>query len=170
MYWFNPIDIILDELLAGATIALPSNIVDALDLVRKASHWMFALFLTGACLTVPSIFLSPLSVFSRWASLPLSLLTFCAAFATTAASIIASAMFIIFRNEVNKAIDTVNIEAAIGTKMFALMWIAAGAAIDGKAKREREGLRKPWSRWGMGSRHKREAKSEEEVDRSSPVK
>lgn len=92
---------------------------------------MFALFLTGACLTVPSIFLSPLSIYTRWASLPLSILTFCTAFTTTAASIIASAMFIIFRNTINKAVDTVNIQAAIGTKMFVFMWIAAGAAILG---------------------------------------
>lgn len=112
-------------------VALPSNIIDALALVRKASRWMFTLFLTGACLTVPSILLAPLSVYTRWASLPLTILTFIAALTTTVAAIVASAMFLIFREAVRSAADTVNIGAEIGTKMFVFMWIASGAAILG---------------------------------------
>lgn len=54
LYWFNPVEILLSELLAGASIALPSQITDALDLVRTASRWMFAFFLTGACLALPT--------------------------------------------------------------------------------------------------------------------
>ncbi|KAI4131692.1 MAG: hypothetical protein LQ338_001093 [Usnochroma carphineum] len=118
MYWFNPVQIILNELLAGATIALPANILDALTLVRKASHWMFALFLTGACLTVPSIFLAPLSIYTRWASLPLTILTFLTTLMTTAAAIIASAMFIIFKKVIHSAADTVNIQVELGSKIL----------------------------------------------------
>lgn len=149
MYWFNPIEILLSELLAGATsttllllanyvpiltasaVALPSNITDALTLVRIASHWMFALFLAGVCLTVPSIVLAPLSVYSRWASLPLTVLTFLTALTVTTATIIASAMFIIFRKAIHSATDTLNIGAEIGTKMFVFMWIASATAILG---------------------------------------
>ncbi|KAL8706416.1 MAG: hypothetical protein Q9201_000562 [Fulgogasparrea decipioides] len=131
MYWFNPIDIILSELLAGATIALPSNITDALTLVRIASHWMFGLFLTGACLAVPAILFTPLSIYTRWASLPLTILTFLTALTTTAATIIASVMFIIFKKAIHSATETVNIQAEIGVKMFVFMWIASGAAILG---------------------------------------
>ncbi|KAI4223187.1 MAG: hypothetical protein L6R40_008519 [Gallowayella cf. fulva] len=131
LYWFNPVDIILNELLAGATIALPSDITDALTLVRIASHWMFALFLAGICLTLPSALLAPLSISTRWASLPLTILTFLTALSITAASIIASAMFLIFRSVIQKAADSVNIQAEIGTKMFAFMWIASGAAVLG---------------------------------------
>ncbi|KAL9021358.1 MAG: hypothetical protein Q9185_001469 [Variospora sp. 1 TL-2023] len=131
MYWFNPVEILLSELLAGATIALPSNIIDALALVRKASRWMFALFLTGTCLTVPSILLAPLSIYTRWASLPLTVLAFLAALTTTVAAIVASAMFVIFKEAIHSAADTVNIGVELGAKMFAFMWIASGAAILG---------------------------------------
>ncbi|KAL8988459.1 MAG: hypothetical protein Q9177_002477 [Variospora cf. flavescens] len=131
MYWFNPVEILLSELLAGATIALPSNIIDALALVRKASRWMFALFLTGACLTVPSILLAPLSIYTRWASLPLTVLAFLAALTITVAAIVASAMFVIFKEAIHSAADTVNIGVELGAKMFAFMWIASGAAILG---------------------------------------
>ncbi|KAL8854741.1 MAG: hypothetical protein Q9221_000524 [Calogaya cf. arnoldii] len=131
MYWFNPIEILLSELLAGATIALPSNITDALDLVRKASHWMFALFLTGTCLALPTALLAPLSIYSRWASLPLTILTFLTAFTTTVATVVATAMFMIFKSAIQSALESVNIQAEIGIKMFVFMWFASGAAILG---------------------------------------
>ncbi len=129
MYWFNPVEIIVSELLAGATIALPVNITNALTLVRVASHWMFALFLTGACLALPSALLAPLSISSRWASLPLTILTFLTALTTTVATVIATAMFLIFRKAIQSAVDSVNIQAEIGIKMFVFMWFASGAAI-----------------------------------------
>lgn len=150
MYWFNPVEILLSELLAGATstrsppifvnclvsdhsllVALPSNIIDALALVRKASRWMFALFLTGACLTVPSILLAPLSIYTRWASLPLTVLAFLAALTTTVAAVVASAMFVIFKEAIHSAADSVNIGVELGAKMFAFMWVASGASILG---------------------------------------
>ncbi|KAK3076501.1 hypothetical protein LTS18_012835, partial [Coniosporium uncinatum] len=50
LYWFNPVQILLNQLLSGASIALPTQITDVLDLVQVVSHWMFGLFLSGACL------------------------------------------------------------------------------------------------------------------------
>ncbi|KAL8674971.1 MAG: hypothetical protein Q9168_000675 [Polycauliona sp. 1 TL-2023] len=131
MYWFNPVEILLSELLAGATIALPSGITDALDLVRTASHWMFAFFLAGTCLALPTALLAPCSIYSRWASLPLTILTFLTAFTTTVASVIATVMFLIFKSAIQSAAESVNIQAEIGIKMFVFMWLASGAAILG---------------------------------------
>lgn len=65
LYAFNPVDIILNELLAGASIALPSDIQDPLNLARVASHWMFGLFIAAAVLNFIMIFISPLAVSSR---------------------------------------------------------------------------------------------------------
>lgn len=131
LYWFDPVDIILSELLSGATIALPNDIVTALGLVRHASHWMFALFLTGAPLSFLCIFLTPLSIYSRLLTFPIALLSFLAALTTTAASIIATALFIIFRNVITSQGAEINIQASVGTKMFAFMWVAAAGAIVG---------------------------------------
>jgi len=88
-YWFNPVQIILSELLSGASIALPTNVVSALSLVHTASTWMFACFMVGTCLTFLCIFLAPLgfSKKPRWShkakrifgrSLPITILTFLA--------------------------------------------------------------------------------------------
>ena len=106
-------------------VALPANIVSALTLVRTASHWMFALFLTGASTCFVSIFLTPLSIHTRWATFPIAIFAFLTALTTTAASIIATVMFIIFRNVIHGAENTVNIVPEIGINMFAFMWVVS---------------------------------------------
>ncbi|KAJ5383195.1 Actin cortical patch SUR7/pH-response regulator PalI [Penicillium concentricum] len=65
LFAFNPVDIILNELLSGATIALPADIQSPLKLARVASHWMFGLLLSAAVLNFVMIFVAPLAVSSR---------------------------------------------------------------------------------------------------------
>ncbi|CAG8936995.1 unnamed protein product [Penicillium salamii] len=65
LYAFNPVEIILNELLAGASIALPSDIEEPLNLARVASHWMFGLLLAAAVLNFVLIFVAPLAVSAR---------------------------------------------------------------------------------------------------------
>lgn len=89
---------------------------------------MFGLFLSGTCLAFVMMFLVPLSVFSRWATLPIAIFTFLAALFITVAAVIATVLFIIMQNAVT-AVTELNIGANIGTQMFAFMWIAAGTAI-----------------------------------------
>ncbi|KAL8797368.1 MAG: hypothetical protein Q9195_000523 [Heterodermia aff. obscurata] len=117
LYWFNPVEIILNELLSGATIALPNEILTALGLVRHASHWMFALFLISAPLSFLCMLLTPLSVFSRWATLPIAVLSFLCALATNAACILATALFVIFKNVIVSQGADINIGAEIGIKI-----------------------------------------------------
>lgn len=92
---------------------------------------MFALFLTSACTCFVSIFLTPLSIYSRWATFPIVIFAFATALTTTAATIIATVMFLIFRNVIHGAEETVNIVPEIGVKMFAFMWVASACAIAG---------------------------------------
>lgn len=75
-------------------VALPIEINNILKLIRIVSHWMFGLFLSGACLSFVMIFIVPLSVYSRWASLPITIFTFLAALLTTVASVIATVLFV----------------------------------------------------------------------------
>jgi len=89
---------------------------------------MFGLFLSGACLSFVMIFLVPLSIFSRWATLPIMIFTFFAALTTTVATVIATVLFIIMRNAIT-SVTQINIGAYIGTKMFAFMWIASAFSI-----------------------------------------
>ncbi|KAJ5587828.1 uncharacterized protein N7459_003593 [Penicillium hispanicum] len=65
LYAFNPVKIILSELLSGASIALPSDITQPLHLAKVASQWMFGLWITAAVLNFIMIFLAPLAVSSR---------------------------------------------------------------------------------------------------------
>ena len=127
----QPVSIIISELLSGASIALPSTIIDALKLVRVVSHWMFGLFITGACCCFVSIFLTPFSIFTRWATLPIAIFAFLTALFTTVATVIATVMFLIFKKVVQGAEDTVNIVPTIGIEMFAFMWIASACTLLG---------------------------------------
>lgn len=77
-----------------------------------------------------SIFLAVLALRSRWWSLPLAIWTFIAALLTTAASVIATVMALVFRN-VATSQSALNIGADIGVQMFAFMWIGAGFSIFG---------------------------------------
>ena len=135
-YWFNPVEIIVSQLLAGASIALPTEVTDILDLVRLASRWMFICFLVGTILTFLCIFVCPIgfSKQPRWQhkarriffrQLPITILAFLAALFTIVATVIATVMYVIFRNTFRDAAD-LNINARIGAEMFAFMWIAAG--------------------------------------------
>jgi hypothetical protein len=150
LYWFNPVEIILSELLSGATIALPADITDALKIARLASHWMFGLFLAATVLTFVMIFLSPLAVSSRppqtissdpaendrnrphrrrtfvlLRSVPFLVLTFFTALFTIVASVVATVMFTIFRNVFTSDDYDLNIKADLGPRMMAFMWIAS---------------------------------------------
>ena len=89
---------------------------------------MFGLFLSGACLAFVMIFITPLSVFSRWAAFFISIFTFLTALFITVASVIATVMFIIMENAFT-SVTEINIGATLGIKMFVFMWIAAGCAI-----------------------------------------
>ncbi|KAF2833838.1 hypothetical protein CC86DRAFT_15649 [Ophiobolus disseminans] len=128
LYWFNPVEILRNELLAGASINLPSDINDILDLIRFVSRWMFGLFLTGTCLSFVLIFLMPLSIFTRWLALPVAIFAFLNALVVTAASIVATVMFIIFRNTITQ-VSELNIGAEIGMTLFVFMWIASAFTI-----------------------------------------
>ncbi|QDS76573.1 hypothetical protein FKW77_006994 [Venturia effusa] len=128
LYWFNPVEILLSQLLSGATIALPTEVTSVLDILKTASQWMFGLFLTAACLDFVMIFLQPVAVFSRLANLVITPLTFLAALCTTVATILATVIFIILKVAA-ESVDELNLRAKIGVKMFVFMWIATAFSI-----------------------------------------
>ncbi|KAH8881577.1 hypothetical protein GQ53DRAFT_473149 [Thozetella sp. PMI_491] len=128
LYWFNPVDVLMSELLAGATIALPTQVMTILTILRIASQIMFGFFLTAAVLSFVLIFASPLAVLSRWWSLPLALLGGIATALTTAASIVGSVISFVFKYAAEAQSD-LNIHAQVGIKMFVFMWLASGFAL-----------------------------------------
>lgn len=141
LYWFDPVKILLNELVSGASISLPNDINSALGLIRVISHWMFGLFVTGAVLNFVCIFIAPLTISSKprsqhrkrrlfLRSLPITLISFMAALTTTVATVVATAMFIVFKNIITGQSD-IDIKATVGKTMMAFMWTATGFALVG---------------------------------------
>ncbi|KAF4975257.1 hypothetical protein FZEAL_7924 [Fusarium zealandicum] len=123
-YWFNPVEILVSELLAGAQIALPTQAITVLDLLKLGSRIMYGCFMAGICVNFVLIFLSFLVIRTRWWSLLLSTISGLAALAVSLAAIIATVISIAAKVALT-AQDQLNIRANIGYKMFAFMWIAA---------------------------------------------
>jgi hypothetical protein len=86
---------------------------------------MFGFFLTGLILDFVLIFMAPIVLYSRWWSLPFAIVAFIAALMVTAATIIATAMSLIFKYALTSESD-LNIGVEAGAKMWAFMWIATG--------------------------------------------
>ena len=90
---------------------------------------MFGFFLTATLTSFISIFLAPLSLYSRLGAIPIA--TFClfTALLSGIAAAISTAMWTIFKNAVVDNGASIGITAEVGLKMFVFQWIAAGCAI-----------------------------------------
>jgi len=128
LYWFNPVEILMSELLYGATIALPTQILTILDVLRITSNIMFGFFITGAVIAFVMVILSPMAVQTRWWSLGLAIVAFITGFIVGAAAIIGSVISIAFKVAVTAQSD-LNIKSDVGVRMFVFMWIAAGCCL-----------------------------------------
>jgi len=132
LYWFNPVEILMSELLAGATIALPTQVITILSVLRITSQIMFGFFLTACILSFILVVASPLATNSKWWSLPLTVFAFLVMLFTVAASIVGTVISVAFKYAAEAQSD-LNIHVELGTKMFVFMWIAAGFSVWGFA-------------------------------------
>ncbi|KAL7623272.1 hypothetical protein AAE478_006953 [Parahypoxylon ruwenzoriense] len=123
LYWFNPVEILLSELFSGASIALPSQVNDILNILRIASNIMFGFFLTGLVLDFILIFFAPIVLYSRWWSLPFCFFAFLATVLVLIASSLGTAMSLIFKYALTSQTE-LNVSADVGIKMLVFMWIA----------------------------------------------
>ena len=138
LYWVDPVSIILSELLSGATIQLPGEIVDILDLIKLASNAMFGFFMVGIGLTAIYFLVLPLSLLrsenlrprtrSCWVGFTIGTIGFLACLFTIAATTIATVMFFIMQNVLGGQPE-LNIRAEVGTSMLAFMWIGSGSLL-----------------------------------------
>ncbi|KAF2664640.1 hypothetical protein BT63DRAFT_483327 [Microthyrium microscopicum] len=128
LYWFDPVSIILNELLAGATIAIPTQVVTYLTILKVASQVMFGLFLTGLLLDFLMVITIPFSMRNGWLQCFITIFSLLAALCTTVAALIATAIFVIITKAAT-GVTELHIGATIGKKMFAFMWIASACTL-----------------------------------------
>lgn len=118
----------MSELLAGATIALPTEVITLLNILRIVSQIMFGFFITGTVLTFVLIFATPIALYSRWWSLLFALGSFLSVALIVAASAVATAIGLVFKYAAESQSD-LNIHAYIGVKMVVFMWLASAFAM-----------------------------------------
>ncbi|KAI0400246.1 SUR7/PalI family-domain-containing protein [Xylaria palmicola] len=124
-FWFNPVEILLNELLYGASIALPSEVNDILNILRIASHIMFGFFLGSAVLNGILLVSSPCVLYSRWWSLPAGILAGLSTILVIVAAGLGTAIALVFQAALNSQPD-LGVSASVGTQMLVFEWVAAG--------------------------------------------
>ncbi|KAG6026509.1 hypothetical protein E4U41_001256 [Claviceps citrina] len=123
-YWFNPVEILVGQLLAGARIALPSQVRTILSLLRVGSKVMYTFFMAGTVLDFTLLLGTPLVMRTRWFSLFISLFGGLAGLMLTLAAAFATVVSVAAKVALT-AQDQLNIKVNIGVKLFAFMWIGA---------------------------------------------
>ncbi|UNI20577.1 hypothetical protein JDV02_006651 [Purpureocillium takamizusanense] len=123
-YWFNPVEILVSELLAGAKIALPSQVETILTLLRIGSQVMYGCFMAGTVVNFVLIFASPLVIRTRWFTLLFGAIALGSAVVLVVAAVIATVISVAAKIALT-AQDQLNLQAVIGVKMFVFMWIGA---------------------------------------------
>ncbi|KAI0202007.1 SUR7/PalI family-domain-containing protein [Astrocystis sublimbata] len=124
-FWFNPVKILLSELLSGASIALPSEVNDILNILRIASRVMFGFFLGGILLNAILLVSSVVVLYSRWWSLPAGIISGISSVVLIVAAGLGTAISYVFQAALNSQPD-LGVSASVGTKMLAFEWTAAG--------------------------------------------
>lgn len=112
-------------------MSLPDSIVRYLEIIRLASQAMFVCFFSSTFSSFLCIFIAPLALYSRVASIPIAFFCLISALMTVLATCVATAMWTILRNTVLSSSADIHIVASIDMKMFIFMWIAAGCALFG---------------------------------------
>ncbi|KAI1434323.1 SUR7/PalI family-domain-containing protein [Xylaria sp. CBS 124048] len=123
-FWFNPVQILLDELVTGAAIALPSEINGILNILRIAFHTMFGFFLGGIILNGILLVISPIVLYSRWWSLPVGILSSLSALILIVAAILGTVIAYVFEAALSSQPE-LGVSASIGTRMLVFEWTAA---------------------------------------------
>lgn len=118
----------LSELLAGATIALPSQVTLILTLIHVVSNFMFGAFMFGLCNNFTLIFLSPLALLNRWYSYHFVIFAFISALFSFIGSALATSMYVTFQKVITSQKE-LNIAAKLGPRMFAFMWIGTSFSL-----------------------------------------
>ncbi|BFZ53078.1 hypothetical protein PYCC9005_000101 [Savitreella phatthalungensis] len=128
-YAFSPVKIIENSLAIGAQVNVPTDVQNAMTLIDRASTALKVLCIAGACLAFVVLLLSPCVYASRLGTFFVWLIAVLSFLANTAAAVVAQIMYTVVRNIINEDVTEFNVIVTLGTTLFALIWVAAGASI-----------------------------------------
>ena len=122
-YWFNPVAILLSEMLNMSSLTMPVRVQTVLKILRVVSGIIFGTYFVGVMLAGLLIVASPLVILTRWLSIPLGLLAAATAMCLFVGSGLAMTMALAYRLA-GSAINQINILVTVGKTMFGLVWAA----------------------------------------------
>lgn len=114
----------MDELLAGAKIALPTQVLTILDLLRLGQQVMWAFFIVGIVLCFILMFLTPLTLRSRGWCIPIVSFALIDSILVGGATVLATVFSVAAKYALTLQSE-LNIGVDLSPVMLASMWIAA---------------------------------------------
>jgi len=114
----------MNELLAGAKIALPTQVLTILTFLKAGQQAIFGFFVTGLVLNFILTFMSLMALRSWTWSVPLVFFAFVTGLLINAATIVAT-IFSIAAKYALTLQSELNIKANVSGVMLAAMWVAA---------------------------------------------
>ncbi|ORY87782.1 actin cortical patch SUR7/pH-response regulator pali [Protomyces lactucae-debilis] len=128
-FWFNPVQIIQDDLYVGNVITIPQDIQDDLDLVKTAYAWLKPICIVACVFSFLAILAILPAYRSRWGSFFATIISFVAALFSVGQAVVATVLFSIFSSVINDNLPDLNVKASLGTPMFVLAWLSAGFSL-----------------------------------------
>jgi len=129
MFVFNIFDVFSAELYQGQNITIPPSVEDDFGKLHTASRWMFALYIVGVVFAFLTVLVGLTTLVSRFGSVITALVAFLAFLFLAAATIVAQAIFVIYRDAINNAVSQLGVTAELGAAIFSFSWVATFAAL-----------------------------------------
>ncbi|KAI1156374.1 SUR7/PalI family-domain-containing protein [Nemania diffusa] len=125
-FWFNPLQVLPDELVKGVSLGLPGLDLNntLLDILRVLYRVMVDLFLSGTVLNALLLVSSPIVLYSRWWNILVMILCLLTTLVVIAAAGLSTAISYLFQT-IMRTQTAIGVSASVGTWMLGLQWTAA---------------------------------------------
>lgn len=122
-FWFNPVDVWgLNG--TGVQDLIPSELEKGLNIYKGVANWMFIAYAIAFFATIANIVVGLLAICSRWGSCVTTIVSAASTLFCFLAALTSTVLFSVLTGTFNSVLKTYGIRLTVGTKMFALDWIA----------------------------------------------
>jgi hypothetical protein len=122
-FWFNPVEVWgLNN--SGVADLIPNELERGLNIYKGVANWMFVAYAIAFFATLANIIVGLLAICSRWGSCVTTIVSAASTLFCFLAALTSTVLFSVLTGTFNSVLRTYGIRLTVGTKMFALDWIA----------------------------------------------
>ncbi|KAJ9220947.1 hypothetical protein DTO207G8_2643 [Paecilomyces variotii] len=127
-FWFNPVQV-WNLNGTGIEDILPDSLQKELNTYKAVTKWMFIAYIIAFAATVVELVVGLTAICSRLGSCITSLVSTVSLLFTIAASVTATAMYVVLTNAFNKELKSYGITGSMGRNMYVTTWLAVAFSL-----------------------------------------